>query len=249
MQVISSNFAAKNLKAKIGGGQGKIYIRPIQKSLSVKPIVKETHSSLKDKCMHCGEEMLLKDLRKHVNFCGIEQRDIIDDCFSDNDLIFDIPPFSGPLQEELAEILGSNINQNFSTEQQSRGNGFIVHNGPENVAGHSNDSEEDAEGEVENSIVQIYPKLDDIESKVKGVVKQVRENSLEQNPVEILRSLQNALVSGRRLEINDLTADNSGKTNFILVDRNNILDTGFDEIEALDDKFITLEVQFYNEVQ
>ena len=39
-----------------------------------------------------------------------------------------------------------------------------------------------------------------------------------------------------------------GKTNLILVDRYNILATAMDEISAIDNKFLTLEVQFYDEV-
>ena len=39
-----------------------------------------------------------------------------------------------------------------------------------------------------------------------------------------------------------------GKTNLIMVDRYNILATGMDEISAIDNKFLTLEVQFYDEV-
>ena len=39
-----------------------------------------------------------------------------------------------------------------------------------------------------------------------------------------------------------------GKTNLIMVDRYNILATGMDEISTIDNKFLTLEVQFYDEV-
>ena len=39
-----------------------------------------------------------------------------------------------------------------------------------------------------------------------------------------------------------------GKTNLIMVDRYNILATGMDEISAIDNKFLTLEVQFYDDV-
>ena len=39
-----------------------------------------------------------------------------------------------------------------------------------------------------------------------------------------------------------------GDTNLIMVDRENILETGIEEILVLKDKFTTLEVQFYGEV-
>lgn len=39
-----------------------------------------------------------------------------------------------------------------------------------------------------------------------------------------------------------------GDTSFIMVDRNNLLQTGFDELRAIENIFLTLEVQFYGEV-
>ena len=39
-----------------------------------------------------------------------------------------------------------------------------------------------------------------------------------------------------------------GDTNLIMMNRENIFETGFEEILALKDKFTTLEVQFYSEV-
>ena len=71
LRVISCSLSAKELKSKLGGGQSKVYIRPIQKSLSTIPIIKEeTSSSLKEKCISCGEEMLLREIRKHIQSCG-----------------------------------------------------------------------------------------------------------------------------------------------------------------------------------
>ena len=61
--------------------------------------------------------------------------------------------------------------------------------------------------------------------------------------------MQKKMIAGRRLEIEDVTEDNTaGETNFVVVDRNNVLETGFDETMALKNKFLTLEVQFYDEV-
>ena len=39
-----------------------------------------------------------------------------------------------------------------------------------------------------------------------------------------------------------------GHTSSTLVDRNNILEISFEEIEAISNKFLTLEVHFYNKV-
>ena len=57
-------MSAKNLKA--AAGQGKIYIRPIQRSLSVIPLKSETSSFstsvLKEKCVYCLKEFPLQSL-------------------------------------------------------------------------------------------------------------------------------------------------------------------------------------------
>lgn len=60
--------------------------------------------------------------------------------------------------------------------------------------------------------------------------------------------MQNTFMKGRPLEITDISSQPSGETNFIMVDRLDLLKTGFDEIKDIADLFITLEVQFYGEV-
>ena len=47
------------------------------------------------------------------------------------------------------------------------------------------------------------------------------------NPVEILRCLQKEIVTGQHLELTDVTQCSSGETNFILVNRDTLLDTAF----------------------
>ena len=55
LEPLECQISAKNLKA--AAGQGKIYIRPIQRSLSVLPLKSEASpcstSALKEKCVHC----------------------------------------------------------------------------------------------------------------------------------------------------------------------------------------------------
>ncbi len=81
------------------------------------------------------------------------------------------------------------------------------------------------------------------------MAKALKDQELDQSPIEILRALQKKLVSGRKLEIENVADDGSvGQANLIMVDRNNALESVFNEIMALNNKFITLEVQFYNEV-
>ncbi|KAL5019444.1 hypothetical protein ScPMuIL_002336 [Solemya velum] len=88
----------------------------------------------------------------------------------------------------------------------------------------------------------------DVMSVVSSVIHFGRGNSIT-DPVEILRKLQEDIVTGRPLEIADVTQSVEGDTNFILVDRDHVLTTGFDKLHPVSnaDHRKTLEVQFYNE--
>ena len=79
------------------------------------------------------------------------------------------------------------------------------------------------------------------------IVKFCQENSIV-DPVEILRKIQQDMVTGRPLEIEDVSQCIEGDTNFVMVDRLNLLTTARDEIESLTNLRPTLEIQFYNEV-
>ena len=58
-----------SMAVNLGGSQSKIYVRPIQKSLSTKSIFLETTSSMKETYKYGNSEILIKDLRKHLWFC------------------------------------------------------------------------------------------------------------------------------------------------------------------------------------
>ena len=79
------------------------------------------------------------------------------------------------------------------------------------------------------------------------IVKFCQENSIV-DPVEILRKIQQEMVTGRPLEIEDVSQCIEGDTNFVMVDRLNLLTTARDEIESLTNLRPTLEIQVYNEV-
>ena len=61
----SGTFNVKDIRSSLGSPQSKIYVRPIQMPLDTTPIITENVSTLKEKCIHCGEYFLLKELRKH----------------------------------------------------------------------------------------------------------------------------------------------------------------------------------------
>ncbi|CAC5389516.1 unnamed protein product [Mytilus coruscus] len=72
------------------------------------------------------------------------------------------------------------------------------------------------------------------------------DNSIN-DPVDILRYLQKNIVTGRELEMSSIETPTDGDTNFISVDRHELIETAFDEVGALTDLRPTLEVQFYGE--
>lgn len=79
------------------------------------------------------------------------------------------------------------------------------------------------------------------------VIEYCKSHNVE-DAVEILRCLQNIVVEGRALSIQYPASFDDGETNFIMVDRYNILKTSFDEVKCLKNLRKTLEVQFYGEV-
>ena len=53
LAIIDCSLSSKCLKARLGGSQGKAYIRPIHKSLSTKPIVADHCTERNEACLIC----------------------------------------------------------------------------------------------------------------------------------------------------------------------------------------------------
>ena len=77
LSLINCSWNAKDLRSNLGGGQGKIYLRPIQRSLSTQRIVAESHSGVKEICYMCNKEILVHKLRDHLWSCteGLDSGD------------------------------------------------------------------------------------------------------------------------------------------------------------------------------
>ena len=88
-----------------------------------------------------------------------------------------------------------------------------------------------------------------VEEIVQMTVDYCSEKSIS-DPVEILRYYQSKIMMGRALEIKSLTQCDEKGTTVISVDRNSIMETGFNEIKHLDTSELrtTLEVDFFGEV-
>lgn len=69
------------------------------------------------------------------------------------------------------------------------------------------------------------------------------------NPTELLLFLQEEIVTDRKLDISDLETDDNvdGETNYITVDRDNILATTFSELKYVDEFRKTIQVNFMGE--
>lgn len=78
------------------------------------------------------------------------------------------------------------------------------------------------------------------------LLAEIDQHSLS-DPVEILRCLQQQVIKGRALDVVDSDNTPEGETNYITVDRSNILTTTFAEFESIDDFNKTFEVDFIGE--
>ena len=225
LEPLECQISAKNLKA--AAGQGKIYFRPIQRSLSVLPLKSEVSpcstSTLKEKCVHRYKEYPLSELRSHVLSCLSSNYLLSDDSDEGSDIAND---------HSSIEILSSSKNGQHGDNLQLQG---------EIVEIHSNESPPVGE-EQQNAVRDI-----NIYDEVNNII-QYRNKQDFNNRVEILKYLQENLTQGRLLEIVDVSQCIDGETNFIMVDRSNLLNAATEEIQHLQNKSLTLELQFYNEV-
>ena len=81
LTLIECEWSVKSLKTFLGY-QAKIYVRPIQKNLSIEPIdtISESDSE-KMQCQNCSQTFFIRELRGHINSCGNDLKS----CTSDTD--------------------------------------------------------------------------------------------------------------------------------------------------------------------
>jgi hypothetical protein len=228
---------AQSLKSSLGGGQAKIYLRPIQKSISTKPVSdQKSKTDLKEKCQMCNKLILLSDLRVHFMICS----KVLDSHNEDNaSTSWESAEFEGESQTDSTIIDAQGTQQ--TEASGSAAQPITIDNETETCFVSNEEQHTQA-----NSAISI--ELNDIEMKVKEVAEHCKQTGVSNNPTEILRHLQTSLVCGRALEVTSPDDCHEGITNFVMIDHQNLLQTAFKEIQSLENKFITLEIQFYNEV-
>ena len=67
------------------------------------------------------------------------------------------------------------------------------------------------------------------------------------DPIEMLRFLQKELVQGRDLDVTSESELKEGETNYIRIDRYDILKTTFTELRSIENFHITFDVDFLGE--
>lgn len=81
---------------------------------------------------------------------------------------------------------------------------------------------------------------------IKSIINGAKEQNLL-NPVEVLRFIQQQVVSGRALDVASIEETLEGETNYITVDRDRIIESTFSELEYVNNFNITFKVDFMGE--
>ena len=81
---------------------------------------------------------------------------------------------------------------------------------------------------------------------INSIIRGAKEGQLS-DPVEVLKYLQKEIVTGRPLEVTSSEDTIEGETNYITVDRDNILETTFAELQYISNYRLTFQVDFMGE--
>ncbi|XP_071157579.1 uncharacterized protein [Mytilus edulis] len=245
LQVIDCNWCPVELRNNMGS-QAKIYLRPVQKDLETSPLHEEVETIQTETCKFCKRNVNLRELRDHIKSCGMYRN-------------FELPDIDPPSPEPLidrAEPEDTNLSVGVSLDVGTRNEESQIEiDEPEDAipplgvsldVGTRNE-EPHISTETDSSSFNAVSIEQQFEQIVEKIIKFCKTNDVV-DPVEILRKYQQEMVTGRALEIEDVTQCAEGDTNFILIDRFSLLNTAMDEIGSLSDLRVTLEVQFNNEV-
>ena len=98
----------------------------------------------------------------------------------------------------------------------------------------------------EDSIVLSSPiNKVELSGESKQLINEIKEENLQ---TPILKFLQKIFVKGRTLDVADMNTDSEGETNYICVDRENVLQSTFEELESITDYRVTFGVDFLGEM-
>jgi hypothetical protein len=258
LTMITCRWAVKDLKANLGT-QSKIYVRSIQKNLSTKPLKPEKVIQVKQTCNGCLQEFPMHELRNHLYTCTAGLFDSNSEAEANDGL--GIETDDDTLQQHQSnEVIVNNVSAVIITqghdEQEIAISTPLVTQDDVNTPTHDpiviEIESTDNNSEIETEMVQNMGQnektyVDHVNSIINEISSYCQEHKVTSTK-EVVRLMQSKLVRGRSLEIESEDSCPEGTTNYILVDRYNILETGMEEIAGLHDPFLTLDVQFYGEV-
>ncbi|XP_061171814.1 uncharacterized protein LOC133181305 [Saccostrea echinata] len=247
LTLIDIEWSVRNLKACIGS-QGKLYIRPIQMNLSTeskKKKLESTKSLATETCKQCGDSFSMAELRAHCQSCVGESNETKDE---KNEQEINTPDAeeTDDLPDPLLEPATNSTTYMETTAAISASSELVFFMDEPSFSNNLADREININHDTEDLSTEDVQPVSIIDTATRAV--QYCTAQQIQDPVDILRYLQSVLVIGRKLDIDDPSQPIEGQTNYICVDRSNILTTAFEEIKAIDDLRFTLEVQFYGEV-
>ncbi|KAK3582129.1 hypothetical protein CHS0354_017240 [Potamilus streckersoni] len=199
-------------------------------------------------CHGCSKDFALRELSDHMQFCpgALDLQDLE----SDDDFVSDVSVRNSENQTaastsvsfqndidwliitDQSDVEAGKENAtntetiiyviNFSTSNSATVNAIIHENNSSITSSTDNSSSATPSNDTDCPISVIVTKA--IEYCRKGNIS---------DPVEILKKLQDVIVTGRPVEVEDITVCAEGDTNIILVDRINVLSTGMDEISVI----------------
>ena len=282
--LINCAWNAKDLRSNMGGGQGKIYLRPIQKSLSTKSILSDSRSEVKEVCQMCNQEILVRKLRDHLWSCreGLETSDkgegqgdegegggngtimLTPGSSSNSSTSTSVQPSLeleasattnlDPHPLPAASLLNTATTTPIANVQVSNQLAAATSSGPPQSAQANTSTAPSPPSTTYIDLTrptevttQHGEQLSTVDNVVSETINYCQQHNVS-TAVEILRCFQSKIVTGRLLEIQFDYEANESETNFIMVDRQNLLTTALDEIMSLEEYRKTLQVQFYGEV-
>lgn len=233
LAVLNCNWSVKEMRGVVSA-QTKLYIRPIQNNLCTLPENEESDKCLvirKEKCQFCDEEFEIRSLRAHVEMCT-PKAEAPTDVLETGETVTDI-------SQQVHVSSNNQLISDFPQEMESEFDLNAIRTPPslQNVP---------VSIQIEG---QLQPNGNNIQLIVNRCVEYCHENGVN-DPIEILRKLQLEIVTGRPLEVNCLSQELEGETNYITIDRENLLKTAFEELKdvSVEDLRNTLEVNFMGEV-
>ena len=194
----------------------------------------------------CNQEILVRKLREHLWSCiaGLDSDDDDDDDKVNQNLDVIAHSLSGNSNAETT-VSSSSVLQSPSAAGLSTSATSATPIEEDSSTSVVDLTESPAEATNDQHALTISEKS--IDEIVSDTVTYCQEHDAF-NPVEILRCFQQKMVTGRALKVERVDEVSGGETNFIMVDRHNLMETAFDEIMSLGDYRKTLQVQFYGEV-